>query len=157
MPADAYFITFCTYGTHLPGDDRGSNTKTGGYRPPNAPLRAHCERLLKSAPVSLCEVMRPIVLRAIVGVAEYRRWRLIAAHVRTEHVHCVVSGDAAPERMMGDFKAYATRALREAGFGPRAKVWAHHGSTRWLWGEDQITAASRYVYDAQGEPMSRHP
>ncbi len=63
MPAAAYLITFRTYGTQLPGDDRGSTTKQGGYRPPNAPLRRHAERLLKHAPVSLCEVARPIVLR----------------------------------------------------------------------------------------------
>lgn len=112
---------------------------------------------MTSPAVSLCDVARPIVLKAILEVARYRGWQVIAVHVRTEHVHIVVSGDATDSAMLRDFKAYATRALREAGWSRDAKVWGKHGSLRRSFGEDAIAAAAHYVHMRQGEPMSRYP
>ncbi len=59
--------------------------------------------------------------------------------------------------MMNDCKAYTTRALRRAGHVDDTPVWARHGSTRWLWSEDEIAAAARYVHEGQGEVMARYP
>ena len=40
------------------------------------------------------------------------RWRkLLAAHVRTNHVNVVVEAEVPPEKVMNDFKAYASRSL----------------------------------------------
>jgi hypothetical protein len=56
---------------------------------------------------------------------------------------------------MNDFKSYASRGLNRAGFGePNRKRWAHHGSTRWLWKDDDVREAIRYVIEEQGEPMA---
>ena len=56
---------------------------------------------------------------------------------------------------MSDFKAYASRALnRLDGDGPARKRWARHGSTRWLWNDQEVGEATRYVVDEQGEPMA---
>jgi hypothetical protein len=41
-----------------------------------------------------------VVLEALLEVCAYRGWELFAAHVRSNHVHAVVAGDAAPEKMM---------------------------------------------------------
>jgi len=152
-----FLLTFGTYGSHLPGDDRGSTRRGGGYHQPNGPLRAHAASLMTSAPVSFCEVTRPVVLRALLEVARYRGWELIAAHVRNEHVHCVVSGEGTASAMLRDFKAYSTRALREAGWPRDVKVWARHGSVRALHDERAIQAAAHYVHMRQGEPMARYP
>jgi hypothetical protein len=59
---------------------------------------------------------RDVVLRAVREHAGYRGWQVLAAHVRTRHVHVVVSGDVPPERMMNAFKALRSRALTAAGF-----------------------------------------
>ena len=77
---------------------------------------------------------RDVVLKALRAVCVHRGWDLLAAHVRTNHVHAVVCADAEAQRVMVDFKAYASRALTEAGLGGRRrKRWSRHGSTRYLW------------------------
>jgi hypothetical protein len=62
------------------------------------------------------------------------------------HVHAVISGEATPERLVSDFKAYATRALRRASPNiQRRRYWTCHGSTRYLWNEVSLSAAIDYV------------
>ena len=34
------------------------------------------------------------------------------------------------------------------------KRWARHGSTRWLWKDEDVRSAIEYVLDRQGEPMA---
>jgi hypothetical protein len=75
--------------------------------------------------------------------------------VSTTHVHAVVEAEVAPERVLGDFKAYASRRLNQMGLdGPDRKRWTSHGSTRWLWKPQRISAASQYVVAEQGEAMA---
>ena len=52
---------------------------------------------------------------------------------------------------MQAFKAYSSRKL-----GMRRKRWARHGSTRYLWKDDDVKAAVKYVVEEQGEPMSAY-
>ncbi len=37
---------------------------------------------------------------------------------------------------------------------PLEKRWARHGSTRWLWKVQSVSAAIRYVVDQHGDPMA---
>jgi REP element-mobilizing transposase RayT len=91
---------------------------------------------------------RAAVLQAIQQVCQHRGWILLAAHVRTNHVHLVVDAAIAPERVMRDFKAYASRSL------DHKKAWTRHGSTRYLWERDDVAHAVRYVVEGQGDPMA---
>jgi REP element-mobilizing transposase RayT len=110
---------------------------------------------MDQAPYLLSAPNRNAVLGAIREVCLHRRWSLMAAHIRTTHVHVVVEADAKPERVMNDFKSYASRRLNESSpEGPNRKRWGRHGSTRWLRDQDDIFAAIRYVVDRQGEPMA---
>ncbi len=85
----------------------------------------------------------------------YRGWSLLAAHVRSNHVHTVVEAEAPPERIMNDFKAYASRRLNRMGLEePGRKRWARHGSTRWLWKPQHVSAAIQYILAEQGETPS---
>ena len=94
------------------------------------------------------------VLAAIQEVCTYRGWCLLAAHVRTTNVHTVVEAEVPPERVMGDFKAYASRYLNRMRLdGSDRKLWTRHGSTRWLWKPQHISAAIQYVVAEQGEAM----
>jgi REP element-mobilizing transposase RayT len=98
---------------------------------------------------------RAIVLKAIVEVCRYRCWSLLAAQVRSNHIHAVVDADVAPEAVMNAFKSYASRALnvREPGHSGRIR-WARHGSAQYLWSSTTVAAAVRYILDKQGEPMA---
>jgi REP element-mobilizing transposase RayT len=98
---------------------------------------------------------REAVLAAIAERCSEQRWCLRAAHVRTNHVHIVVDAEVRPERIMNDLKSYASRCLNRLGLDcPDRKRWARHGSTRWLWKKQSVSAVIRYVVDGQGPAMS---
>ena len=98
---------------------------------------------------------REVVLAALLERCQQQHWTLLAAHVRSNHVHLVVEAEASPERVMNDVKSYASRCLNRTGLdGPGRKRWARHGSTRWLWKPEHVSAAIRYVVDEQGERMA---
>ena len=106
-------------------------------------------------PYGLDRARREAVLVSLQERCSRHCWSLLAAHVRGNHVHVVVEADARPERIMNDLKAYASRWLNRMGLDqPARKRWAWHGSTRWLWKSEDISAAIRYVVDGQGEPMA---
>jgi len=110
---------------------------------------------MNQPPYKLESESRWAVLRALRDVCSHRGWNLLAAHVRSTHAHVVVEAEALPEKVMNDFKAYASRALnRLERDEPDRRRWARHGSTRWLWTDQDVRDAIRYVIDEQGEPMA---
>jgi REP element-mobilizing transposase RayT len=155
-----YLITFACYGCHLHGSESGS--VDGRHNAHGTPIlavdlvraAAECERM-DQAPYHLDEIRRDAVLEAIQDVCRHRGWGLLAAHVRSNHVHTVGDTEIPPERVMGDFKAYASRRLNEMRLdGPNRKRWARHGSTRWLWKPHDVSAAIQYIVAEQGDAMS---
>ena len=155
-----YPITFACYGCHLHGDESGSVDVA--HNVPGTPileanfLRAAHEKLrMDQIPYHLDRIRRDAVLEAIQEVCRHRGWRLLAAHVRSNHVHTVMEAEIPPERVMNDFKAYASRRLNQLGLdGVNRKRWARHGSTRWLWKAQDVSAAIHYVVAEQGDVMS---
>ena len=110
---------------------------------------------MDQSPYHLDQIGCDAVLQAIQEVCAHRSWSLLAAHVRTNHVHTVVDAEVPPERVMSDFKAYASRHLNRMRLDePNRKRWARHGSTRWLWKLQHVSAAMRYVVAGQGDAMS---
>ena len=110
---------------------------------------------MDQAPYNLDQARRMAVLAAIQEVRTYRGWCLLAAHVRTTHVHTVVKAEVPPERVMGDFKVYSSRYLNRMRLdGSDRKRWTRHGSTRWLCKPQHISAAIQYVVAEQGEAMA---
>lgn len=87
---------------------------------------------------------------------EYRQWQVHAIHVRTNHVHAVIAAQESPERILNDLKAYATRKLKQAD-SQDIKRWTRHGSSRYLFEQESISAAIAYVRNEQGEPMAVYP
>jgi REP element-mobilizing transposase RayT len=155
-----YFITFACYGVHLHGGESGSvdrhHNLAGSRRLEPDPPRAAAERQrMKEAQYWLDRDSRAAVLKALREVCSHRTWSLLAAHVRTNHVHVVVEAEVQPEKIMNDFKSYASRSLnRLGGDGSVPRRWARHGSTRWLWKDQDVREAIRYVVEEQGEPMA---
>ena len=86
----AYLITIRTYGTWLPGDERGSidrfhNIYRGPRVPVNPVLEQQARAKLKSDPLILDARKRKAVKDAILEVCENREWFLRAINVRTNH------------------------------------------------------------------------
>lgn len=156
----AYFITFATYGNWLHGDEAGSVDRQHNVFgtlvvKPNS-LRENFEReRMDQPPYEMDSARREVVLTAIREVCAHRGWWLFVAHVRASHMHVVVQAGDAPEKVMNDCKAYASRQLNRAGFeSNQRKRWARHGSTRYLWTQNDLAGAIHYVLYEQGEPMS---
>ena len=106
-------------------------------------------------PYSMDGPRRRVVLAAIREVCSYRGWLLLVAHVRMTHVHLIVEAEVRPEPILNSIKAYASRKLNEMAVeGTGRKRWARHGSTRWLWNDDDVASAVRYVMEEQGEAMA---
>jgi REP element-mobilizing transposase RayT len=154
-PPLAYFITFRTYGTWLPGDERGwvdpkNNIFGTPYRLPSRPRKVAAEYRLRHAAIEPRAEERSTVDQAIRRVCEHRHWSLHAVNVRSNHLHVVVSGGTPPEQMMNALKSWGTRSLVEAGLrAAGTKVWARHGSNRYLWDELAVEAACNYVVHGQ--------
>jgi REP element-mobilizing transposase RayT len=109
---------------------------------------------MDQAPYVLDRDRRVAVLYALREVCAHRSWSLLAAHVRSNHVHVVVEADVPPDKVMNAFKSYASRRLNSLGIDePGRKRWARHGSTRWLWKDEDVQESIRDVVSGQGEPM----
>jgi REP element-mobilizing transposase RayT len=154
----AFLITFRCYGSWLHGDERGSVDRRHYHAfgapamPTNQKLCAEEAVNLKHSPVVLNRAQRQVVELAIREVCDHRRYFLHAVNVRTNHVHSVVAASQKPEHIMDSFKSYATRKLREAGLlGRNVKPWARHGSTPYLWTDEQVQRAIEYVINGQGD------
>jgi REP element-mobilizing transposase RayT len=160
MSALAYFITFTTYGGWLHGRasgsvDRAHNVPGTPFLPPDESLEREMRAAMRQDPYMLDELRRQVALRTIKEVAAYRKWKLWAAHVRSNHVHVVIAADCKPEKVMADLKAWCSRRLREACNESSARDrWTQHGSTRYLNDEKSLESAVTYVIDEQGEPMA---
>ncbi|MFO8819163.1 transposase [Legionella pneumophila serogroup 1] len=156
----AYFITFTCYGTWLHGGkstsvDRYNNIPGTEFIPYDRRRLYQVKNLMLETPYSLDELRRHIVLQAICEVCRYRQWVLLAAHVRSNHVHLVIYAQISPEHIMNTVKAYASRYLNYTRLdGDRKNRWTRHGSTRYLWNEEEIEATIQYVVYEQGLPMA---
>jgi REP element-mobilizing transposase RayT len=155
-----YLITFAGYGHRLHGSESGSVDR--GHNVHGTPIlemdsaRAAGEtERTEQAPYDLDQIRRDVVLEAIQEVCAHRGWSLLAAHVRSNHVHTVAQAEVPPERVMIDFKAYASRRLNQMKLDePGRKRWARHGSTRWLWKPEHVSAAIEYVVREHGDAMA---
>jgi REP element-mobilizing transposase RayT len=156
----AYFITFTCYGTWLHGEkqasvDRSTNTPGTDFLSFNLKRLHLVKKQMPETPYFLDESRRQIVLQAIKEVCIYREWVLLAAHVRSNHVHLVIHALTQPEQIMNTIKSYASRHLNKAKLDKhRISRWTHHGSTRYLWNEAGVETTIQYVVYEQGSPMA---
>ena len=151
-----YFLTFTTYGTHLPGDKRGSSDRRGARVEVSPPFETFARNLMPEGPFRLERAEdRRTVRAAIQEVCGHRSWHLVALHVRPEHVHGLVQAqEVSAGRVMGDWKGYCSRALR-IHWPHRQQFWTGGGSARSVNGPG-LNRLVRYILDEQGEPLETY-
>ena len=157
-----WLLTSTTYGTWLPGDRRGfvgpcrdASGRRVIHNLPGEPydrdmpaLQIAAECRLKCPPIHLSLPQAEALLVQFQQTAQYRHWLLVAAAIMNCHFHLVVGvgEDADPERVLGDFKAYGSRALNHRWGKPASSTWwTTSGSKRKLGDEAAIAGAVRYV------------
>src|SRR5271157_6252830 len=157
----AYFLTWTTYGSWLPGDERGWVAKPGEFLPPDAHLEQASRSLMTEPPLILDSTQRELVENTIADHCRHRGWHLHAVACRTNHVHVVVTAPGrVPEDVMDQFKAWCTRRLKEPleSSQPRtvrANWWTQRGSKRWLNDHESLAIAMEYVLEFQDRPRSQ--
>jgi len=96
-----YLITFACYGSHLHGNeihsvDRNHN-RYGGPSVEAAPQRVSYEKMkMTQPPYEMDRLRRDVVLASMIERCAERDWKLLAAHVRSSHVHVVVESEVRP-------------------------------------------------------------
>ncbi len=152
----AFFITFTTYGSWLPGDERGwidrSRISTGDAVRAGDPARhARNASSCSSRRVTLSGQMRAVVEQAIRATCVAAEWEVIALWVGQNHVHALVASGCSATRTLSRLKGQATFALRQASLlAPNSALWSRQGSTRYLWKQQSVTQVQYYIEQMQG-------
>src|SRR5262245_44600580 len=114
----AYFLTWTTYGTWLPGDERGWVRRPGIFEQPSTGLARHARQQQAESAIRLNSQQRQIVEDTIAAHCKFRGWKLWIARAMSNHVHVVVTAAGnAPDAVMDQLKAWCTRRLKEAEVG----------------------------------------
>jgi REP element-mobilizing transposase RayT len=172
----AYFLTWTTYGTWLPGDERGWVKRGEGFQLPDPIRRSDAEARMTEDACSLDNEQRKLVETTIADHCRIRGWYLHTVNCRTNHVHVVVTASRDPDEVREQFKAWCTRKLKElqqsrtrsATLARRASEgrlparrasevvsdirrnwWTERGSKRFIGDEESLEAVIRYVRDLQ--------
>lgn len=146
----AYFLTWTTYGTWLPGDERGWNRKCElGGLPANRLFQEMASADLLEVPFLMNHSERGVVEATIRKHCEVRSWELHASSVRSNHVHVVVKSPGyQPEAVSRQFKAWCTRRLKQT-HSHRKKFWTQGSSCRWINTDDELLRVIEYTLEAQ--------
>jgi REP element-mobilizing transposase RayT len=164
-----WFLSSTTYGTWLPGDERGSVTTVrdgpGPRKRHNVPgtpcddempgLQASAKAALQGQPIYLTCEQAEALLAQFQETAEYRAWLLLAVAIMANHFHILVGvrGDPDPEVLLGNFKSYGSRALnRRWGKPPNGTWWTEGGSKRKKVGACAVGDAIQYTRE-QDHPL----
>jgi REP element-mobilizing transposase RayT len=166
-----WLLTWTTYGTWPPGEDRGfvSNVRVGPgpevrHNTPGTPLdqampalKAAAQARMKGEPVALTPEQAAEIVAQILETADHRGWTVLAVAVMWNHVHVVVgvAGDPDPADLLRDFKSYAARRLNKTwGKPPGGTWWTESASRRILRGDGAVPAAVNYVACRQPYPLA---
>ena len=109
----AYFLTWSTYGTWLPGDERGWIEYRRGWQLPDAVRKLEAEARMTEDACRFDGEQRDVVERQIAETCNVRGWELHAVNCRSNHAHVVVTADQAPKIVRNQLKAWCTRRLKE--------------------------------------------
>lgn len=160
MPVLAYHLTWTTYGTWLPGDERGwIRAGTLGVQPPDPRRYQQAQELMAEDAVLLTPAQRARVEDTVRAHCRIRRWALHVVNARSNHVHVVVTADRDAEDVMDQFKAWCSRHLSDDA-GLVERVGRKAGRRRWfteggdpvrIEDEEHLRNAIRYVLEGQGE------
>ena len=171
-----WFLTWTTYGSWLPGDERGFVSRVREGAKPNGPRIEHdkpqtptmqsmpglfnsSSQSLKCPPIRLSQEQANVVADDLANSARFRGWALLAGSVMANHVHAVVGvpGDPKPESLRQIFKSYASRALNQRWGKPASETWwTESGSNRKLKDEEAVLATIWYV-ENQESCLARCP
>ncbi|MGI8981046.1 MAG: hypothetical protein ACR2FY_17610 [Pirellulaceae bacterium] len=162
----AFFLTWPTYGTWLPGDERGWIEYGQGFQLPDPIRKMEAEARMTEDACILNDEQRHLVEKTVADHCAIRGWVLHAVNCRTNHLHIVVTASLHPKKVRSQLKAWCTRRLKELEAKRRSTTnpkrergseeppvrenwWVERGSGRYLNDQASLDAAIVYVRDGQ--------
>ncbi len=150
----AFFFTWTTHASWLPGDRRGWFDRHGEYHAPHAGLSRSAALRLKSGTVILAREQRCVVEEAIVEHCRFRGWIHLASSCRSNHVHAVVAApNRDPREVLRSLKSRASRCLSQD-HGSTRRWWTKGGSRRCVFSVTDLSDVLTYVLECQDKPRS---
>jgi REP element-mobilizing transposase RayT len=156
----AFFLTWTTYGTWLPGDGRGWVEYQKGFQLPDRIRELEAAARMIDDACRLLPHQRDRVEQQVAETCRFRGWILHAVNCRSNHLHVVVSATVPPKGIREQLKAWCSRRLneqqRELGIPEeerRSNWWSERGSIRWIFTESDLAAAIDYVLNQQDNPQ----
>ena len=151
--AIAYFLTWTTYGTWLPGDSRGwIDRHDHQVKQADSQRETKARKRMQEQPLRLSDRQIQVVEDAIYETSSVRGWKIHAIAVHTNHVHVAISvTNKKPKHVLRILKAYSTRALKQhVGNNHRQHWWTRSGSIRCLFRTTELRPVIEYI-ENQGQ------
>ena len=144
-----YMVTWTTYGSWLPGDQRGY-VKHGKIIPGDPKILQACLMLQKSATVKFDTKARAIVRNAILDEAKRIGHTIEALTVCTNHVHLVARPcKESIGAIVSRYKNVSMFALRK--HGQVGRVWTRGFDKRFCFAQDDLNRRIEYVRKHQSD------
>ncbi|MDD5327031.1 MAG: transposase [Phycisphaerae bacterium] len=136
-------VTWTTYGSWLPGDNRGY-VKEGRILPADNKLLQANKARQKSPTVKLKAQEKKIVRKEILAEAKKIGHEIIVLAVCTNHIHLLARPHSQSiEDLAGKYKSLTTRALWK--YGREGRIWTKGYDKRFCFSEDELIQRTRYV------------
>jgi REP element-mobilizing transposase RayT len=152
--AIAFFYTWTTYGTWLPGDQRGWFQRGVGKNSPNHFHEIAALLRMTANAVILNPGERRVVEKTIADHCLIRHWTLHSVNCRSNHVHAVITAEVKSiELPREQFKAWCSRKLNENRLlKMRNRVeewWTERGWDEYIDDENSLVNVNTYVMEGQ--------
>ena len=167
----ADLLTWPTYGTWLPGDERGWVEYRHGWQLADPARQREAQARLTEDACLLDQDQRRLVELTIADHCRVRGWTLHTVNCRSNHVHVIVAGDREPKEIQEQFQAWCTRRLKalqqerrrplsaqdSSAAAIRQKWWAERGSALSVNNEEGLEAVIHDVREAQDHADQPQP
>ena len=138
-------MTWTTYGTWLPGDERGYVADGKGL-PGQIGILERNKKRQKSPTVKFNTREKEIVKETVLGEAKRISHKLEALTVCSNHVHLLARPyTQSIEEVVGRYKSLTTRALWQK--ARRGRIWSKGYDKRFCFTEEDIAARAKYIQE----------
>lgn len=139
-----YMATWTTYGTWLPGDERGYVDNKGQLQDGDEKILQKSKKLQKSPTVKLNIAERKIAKQTILDEAQRIGHKIISLAVCTNHVHLLGKPhQESIDKIISRYKSITTRMFWE--YGRKGKIWTRGFDKQFCFTEKELTARIIYI------------
>jgi len=136
-------VTWRTYGSWLPGDERGY-VIDGQILPGNLKTLERNQKRQKSPAVKLNKQEIQLIRQIILNEAKRIGQKIVALTVCTNHVHLTArTNTSSIEDIVGRYKSITTRALWK--IGRKGRIWTKGYDKRFCFTEEELAQRIQYV------------